>query len=84
VIENATKEGMRDIGFIHFKKMQINNREVIVLRQNMAGELGYGVQGPREYVREIHDAIFEAMKPFLLNEKIIKGRAMQYGRNGYE
>ena len=41
-------------------KIHINGREVWALRQGMAGEVGYELQGPTEYAQEIYDAILEA------------------------
>jgi vanillate/3-O-methylgallate O-demethylase len=64
VIEKAAGERIRDIEFMHFRKIHINGREVLALRQNMAGEVGYELQGPAEYSREIYDAILEAGKNF--------------------
>jgi len=64
VIEKAAGESIRDIGFMRFRTIHINGREVIALRQNMAGELGYELQGPAEYSREIYDAILEAGQEF--------------------
>jgi vanillate/3-O-methylgallate O-demethylase len=64
VIEKAAREPLRDIQFMHFRKTQINGREVTVLRQNMAGELGYELVGPRGYGDEIYNAIMEAGREF--------------------
>jgi vanillate/3-O-methylgallate O-demethylase len=64
VVEKAAGESIRDIGFMRFRTIHINGREVIALRQNMAGELGYELQGPAEYGREIYDAILEAGQEF--------------------
>lgn len=64
VVEKAAGESIRDITFMHFRKIHINGREVILLRQGMAGELGYELQGPSKYAREIYDGILEAGKEF--------------------
>ncbi len=64
VLEKVTGESLRDIGFMRFRKTQINGREILALRQNMAGELGYELLAPTEYRREIYDAILEAGKEF--------------------
>jgi len=60
VVEKAAGESLRDIGFMRFRKIQIKSREIIALRQGMAGEIGYELQGPRENAQEIFDAILEA------------------------
>ncbi|MGD0918851.1 MAG: aminomethyl transferase family protein [Thermodesulfobacteriota bacterium] len=59
VLEKATGESLRDIRFMRFRKAPIRGRDVIVLRQGMAGEIGYELQGPREYAQDIYDAILE-------------------------
>jgi len=64
VVEKASGESLRDIGFMRFRKIHINGREVIALRQGMAGEIGYELQGSREYGQEIYDAILEAGKEY--------------------
>jgi vanillate/3-O-methylgallate O-demethylase len=60
VLENVAGESMRDIRFMRFRTIHIKGREVFALRQGMAGELGYELQGPQEYAQEIYDAILEA------------------------
>ena len=74
VIEKAAGQSIRDIAFMHFGKIKINGREVWALRQGMAGELGYELQGPAEYGREIYDAIMEAGKEFGIRR--LGGRAV--------
>ncbi|HME45636.1 MAG TPA: hypothetical protein VKF36_21270 [Syntrophorhabdales bacterium] len=64
VVEKACEESIRDIAFMHFGKIHIAGHEVIALRQAMAGEIGYELQGPVEYSREIYDAIVHAGKEF--------------------
>jgi vanillate/3-O-methylgallate O-demethylase len=60
----VARESIRDIGFMRFRTIHIKGRDVIALRQGMAGELGYELQGPQEYAREIYDAILEAGQEF--------------------
>jgi len=60
VVEKAAGESIRDIGFIRFRTIKIKGREVVALRQGMAGELGYELQGPQEYAQEIYNAILKA------------------------
>ena len=64
VVEKAAGESIRDFAFMHSGKIHINGREVRALRQGMAGEIGYEIQGPRVYAQEIYDAIMEAGKEF--------------------
>ncbi len=62
VVEKAAGTSLRDIGFMRFGKIRIEGREILALRQGMAGEIGYELQGPREYSEEIHAAIMTAGK----------------------
>jgi vanillate/3-O-methylgallate O-demethylase len=62
VIEKAAGADVRDIGFMRFRTIRIKGREVLALRQGMAGEIGYELQGPREFSDEIYAAIMEAGK----------------------
>ena len=64
VVEKAAGESIRDIGFMCFRTIKIKGRNVIALRQGMAGELGYELQGPQKYAQEIYDAILEAGKEY--------------------
>ena len=74
VIEKAAGQSIRDIAFMHSAKIHINGREVRALRQGMAGEVGYEIQGPRAYAREIYTAIMEAGKEFGIRQ--LGGRAV--------
>jgi vanillate/3-O-methylgallate O-demethylase len=60
VVERAAGQNVRDIGFMRFGKIQIAGREVLALRQGMAGEIGYELQGPGRYRDEIYQAILKA------------------------
>lgn len=64
VVEKAARERLRDIGFMRFRSARIKGREIRVLRQGMSGEIGYELQGPREYGREIYEAVLEAGKEY--------------------
>lgn len=64
VVEKAAGQSLRDVKFMHSQKIRINGHEVLALRQGMAGEIGFELQGPSEYSREIYDAILEAGKEF--------------------
>jgi vanillate/3-O-methylgallate O-demethylase len=49
---------------MHFDKVRIADHEVLALRQGVAGELGYELQGPSHYAREVYDTILDAGKHF--------------------
>ena len=64
VVEKAAGTSVRDVAFMHSGKFRIGGHEVLALRQGMAGEVGYELQGPRQYAREVYEAILEAGKEF--------------------
>ena len=64
VIEKATGENLRDIGFMRFRNTQIGNKKFIALRQGMAGEVGYELHGPIEHAVEIYNAIVDVGREF--------------------
>ncbi len=64
VLEEAAGERMRDIGFMRYGRIRINGRDVWALRQGMAGEIGFELQGPRKYGDEVYEAILKAGKEF--------------------
>jgi vanillate/3-O-methylgallate O-demethylase len=74
VVEKASGTSVRDIRFMHSGTIRINGREVHALRQGMAGEIGYELQGPIAYAREIYDAIIEAGREFGIRR--LGGRAV--------
>jgi vanillate/3-O-methylgallate O-demethylase len=74
VVEKVAGESVRDIAFMHSAKIHINGREVWALRQGMAGELGYELQGPTAYAGEVYDAVVEAGKEFGIRR--LGGRAV--------
>ena len=64
VVEKAAGESIRHIAYMHSGKIHIAGREVLALRQGVAGEVGYELQGPTQYARDVYDAILEAGKEF--------------------
>ena len=64
VVEKACGQSVRDIKFMHNGKITIAGHEVLALRQGMAGEIGYELQGPTEHSAEIYQAILEAGQDF--------------------
>jgi vanillate/3-O-methylgallate O-demethylase len=64
VLEKATSDNFHDIGFMRFRKSRIGNKEVLVLRQGMAGEIGYELHGPSEYGLDVYNALLEAGAEF--------------------
>ncbi len=64
MVEKAAGQSLRDIRFMRFSNIRINGREVCALRQGMAGEIGFELQGPTAYAQEIYDAILQAGREF--------------------
>lgn len=63
-IERASGESLRRIKFMHFAEACVKGHKVTVLRQGMAGEVGYEVQGPEEHASDVYDAILECGREF--------------------
>ena len=64
VVERAAGASVRDIGFMRFGRIRIAGHDVWALRQGMAGEVGYELQGPREHGEAVYEAILEAGQEF--------------------
>lgn len=64
LLETLTGESLRDIGFMRFRASRIGDREFLVLRQGMAGELGYELHGPSEHGPAIYQALLDAGRDF--------------------
>ena len=60
VIEKAARECVRDIAFMHFRTIRIEGHEVWALRQGMAGEVGFELQGPIKHRDDVYAAILNA------------------------
>jgi vanillate/3-O-methylgallate O-demethylase len=60
VIERMGGEGIRDIPFMHMGEIRVAGRQVWALRQGMAGEIGFELQGPLEFAADVYDAILRA------------------------
>ncbi len=64
VMEKATGESLRDIGFMRFRDTQIGDTKFLALRQGMAGEIGYEMHGPMEHAQEIFTVLWEIGQEF--------------------
>ncbi len=64
LLEQVTGESLRDIGFMRFRKSRIGAMEFIVLRQGMAGELGYELHGSSEHGLAIYQTLLDAGRGF--------------------
>ena len=64
VMEKLLGESMRDVGFMRFRPITIAGHDVFALRQGMAGEIGFEIQGPKRFGPAIYDAVFQAGQEF--------------------
>lgn len=64
VLERLTKTDLRDVRFMNTKAGDIGDVEVMFLRQGMAGEVGFEIQGPIENYQTVLEAILDAGKDF--------------------
>jgi vanillate/3-O-methylgallate O-demethylase len=73
VVERASGEDPRGIKFMRNGWLKIEGHRVLALRQGMAGEPGFELQGPRSIASEIYDAILNAGRDFGIRK--LGGRA---------
>jgi len=64
VMEKATGESLRDIGFMRFRETHIGNHTLLALRQGMAGEVGYELHGPIKDAPAIFSTLLEIGRDF--------------------
>ncbi|MCW1932371.1 aminomethyl transferase family protein [Pararhodobacter zhoushanensis] len=60
VVEKASGQSLRDVKFMHNGHITIAGCKVLALRQGMAGELGFELQGDINRSAEVYAAILEA------------------------
>ena len=60
----AAGQKLREIKFMNVGPIRIKGRHVSALRQGMAGEIGFELQGPTEYADEVYAAVLEAGREF--------------------
>jgi glycine cleavage system aminomethyltransferase T len=73
VCEKAAGRNLRDIKFMHTADIEIAGHKIWALRQGMAGEIGYELQGPAEYASDVYNAVVEAGQEFGIRK--LGGRA---------
>ncbi|MGV9718226.1 hypothetical protein [Rhodococcus pyridinivorans] len=64
VLEKLGAENLRDTRYMYLTPTTVAGRKVWALRQGMAGEIGFELQGPKEYGQEIYDAVVDAGREF--------------------
>lgn len=63
-LENAVRESVRDIAFMRFRESGIGKMRFQVLRQGMAGEIGYELHGRADEGHAVYGALLAAGEPF--------------------
>jgi vanillate/3-O-methylgallate O-demethylase len=74
VVEKASGQSLRDVKFMHSGKIRIAGCEILALRQGMAGEIGFELQGPMTHHKEVYEAIMRAGKDYGIRK--LGGRAV--------
>lgn len=64
VLDRLTEVNLRDVEYAWTKYGNIRGEDIMFLRSNMAGEIGFEVHGPIENHHKVLEAILEAGKPF--------------------
>lgn len=64
LLEQVCGESLRDIGFMRFRRVRIGDMAFDLLRQGMAGELGYELHGRNEDAQAVYQAILDAGREF--------------------
>jgi vanillate/3-O-methylgallate O-demethylase len=63
-LEKVTGDSLRDIGFMRFRETGIGSMRFKILRQGMAGEIGFELQGRQQDLLPVYDAILETGRAF--------------------
>jgi len=83
ILESASGESLRDIGFMRHRLATIAGAEVRVLRMGMGGSLAYEVHGAVEDAHAVYDAIATAGEPFGVRKLGIRTYLMNHTENGF-
>ncbi|HHK4245085.1 TPA: glycine cleavage T C-terminal barrel domain-containing protein [Pseudomonas aeruginosa] len=62
--EKLSNESLRDVKFMYTKKCKVKNLDVLFLRQGMAGEIGFELQGPIAEREQLIAAVMELAPEF--------------------
>jgi glycine cleavage system aminomethyltransferase T len=78
VLEKATGDGLRDIGFNRSRTAQVAGIPVRVLRTGISGELGYELHGPSDDANEVWAAVVSAGQGFDLRQLGLRSQSVQH------
>ena len=73
ILEAVAKGNLRDTKFMHLAEVEIAGHKIYALRQGMAGEVGFELQGPKEFGKDVYNAVLEAGRKHGLRQ--LGGRA---------
>jgi vanillate/3-O-methylgallate O-demethylase len=74
LLEKACGQSLRDVKFMHSRKIKIAGVEMLALRQGMAGEIGFELQGPIKFREQVTAAVVDAGKEYGIRK--LGGRAV--------
>lgn len=64
VLERLADGDLRDIAFMHQRGVRVGSQELTFLRQGMAGEIGFEIQGPKSQARAVMNEILAAGRDY--------------------
>jgi vanillate/3-O-methylgallate O-demethylase len=64
VLEQLTEGNLRDIAFMHQRRVRVGAHELTFLRQGMAGEIGFEIQGPKQQARAVMAEVLAAGRDY--------------------
>lgn len=64
VLERLADGNLRDIAFMHQRGVRVGQRELTFLRQGMAGEIGFEIQGPKSQARAVLSELLAAGREY--------------------
>ncbi|WP_211268882.1 aminomethyltransferase family protein [Actinoplanes subtropicus] len=64
LLQMCGDDALLDVAYMHARPVTLAGHQVWALRQGMAGEVGFELQGPREIAKQVYDAIVEAGQKF--------------------
>lgn len=83
VVEKATGESFRDLGFNRGRPARIGDSPVWVLRTGISGELGYELHGSAEHANDVWSAVVEAGKEHGIKQLGVRSQLVQHIESGF-
>lgn len=83
ILEKATGESLRDIGFLRHRPTTVDGRDLRILRIGMAGTLAYELHGPLEDAIPVYNAVLEAGASMGIRRLGVHAYMMNHTENGF-